>query len=434
MTYCPLDLLESYLRRFVAYPSEHAPVAHVLWIGHAHLIEHFDTTPRLAFMSAEKESGKTRALEVTALLVPNPILSISASPAVIVRLVSRGRVTILFDEIDGVFGSAKAQEANTDLRSVLNGGYRRGAKVHRCIMRGKAVETEELDAFAAVAVAGLRSLPDTLSSRSIFVRMKRRAPDEYVEPFRHRYHAEQAKPIREALEEWCGEHEADFIGAEPAMPDGIEDRAADCWEPLIAIADVAGGDWPRRARRAAVYHTESAPEETETKGVELLNHVREAFDTDDKVWTIDLLQRLHERDESPWKEMNGGKPLNDRGLAIRLKAYGIKSRDVWIGGKTKKGYYAEDFHSDWNRYLPAYHPQGNGRDEGEEIDNKNKNLADIAPLAHGMAEANSHDAFEERASIRQYDGGYSREEAEALAAEELYPDIPDFLDRRRGAE
>ena len=89
MTYCPLDLVENYLRRFVAYPSEHALVAHVLWIAHCHMFERFDTTPRLAFMSAEKESGKSRALEVTALFVPEPVLSISASPAVIVRLISR---------------------------------------------------------------------------------------------------------------------------------------------------------------------------------------------------------------------------------------------------------------------------------------------------------------------------------------------------------
>lgn len=73
-------------------------------------------------MSAERESGKTRALEVTALLVLAPVFSISASPAAIVRLVSSSKRTILYDEIDGVFGNAKAQEANMDLRSVLNGG------------------------------------------------------------------------------------------------------------------------------------------------------------------------------------------------------------------------------------------------------------------------------------------------------------------------
>ena len=221
MTYCPLDLVENYLRRFVAYPSEHALVAHVLWIVHTHLIDCCDTTPRLAFMSAEKESGKTRALEVTALFVYLPILSINASPAVIVRLVSQSRPTILYDEIDGVFGNAKVQEANLDLRSVLNGGYRRGAKVHRCVIRGKAIEIEELDAFAAVAVAGLRELPDTLASRSIFIHMKRRAPDEQVEPFRQRYHADEAKPIKEALAEWCAEHEPNLTGVEPEMPQGI---------------------------------------------------------------------------------------------------------------------------------------------------------------------------------------------------------------------
>ena len=246
MTYSPLDLVESYVGRFVAYPSEHALVAHVLWIAHAHSIECFDTTPRLAFMSAEKESGKTRALEVTALLVPDPILSISASPAVIVRLVSAGKPTILYDEIDAVFGNAKAQDANGDLCAILNGGYRRGASVYRCTTNGKKVEPEVLDAFAPVAVAGLRDLPDTLASRSIFIRMKRRAPDEKVEPFRYRYHSAEAAPIKEALAEWCAAH--DVSGAEPELPTGIEDRAADSWEPLLAIADAAGADWPKRAR------------------------------------------------------------------------------------------------------------------------------------------------------------------------------------------
>jgi hypothetical protein len=72
MTYCPLDQVEMYLRRFVAYPSEHALVAHVLWIAHTHLLDEFDTTARLAFMSEEPQSGKTRALEVTELFVADP--------------------------------------------------------------------------------------------------------------------------------------------------------------------------------------------------------------------------------------------------------------------------------------------------------------------------------------------------------------------------
>jgi len=245
-----------------------------------------------------------------------------------VRLVSSGRRTILFDEIDGVFGNSKAQEANVDLRSVLNGGYRRGAKVHRCTTHGKKVETEELDAFAAVAVAGLRTLPDTLASRSIFIHMRRRAPDEHVEPFRHRHHSEQATPIREALVEWCNERNAGLV--DPDLPEGIQDRAADCWEPLLVVADEAGGDWPARARAAAVNLTQRSTDESMTAGVELLAHIRDAFEDDAHLATVTLLEQLRDRDESPWKDVYG-KPLDDRGLAKRLKAYGIESKTVRIG-------------------------------------------------------------------------------------------------------
>jgi hypothetical protein len=343
------------------------------------MITRFDTTPRLAFMSPEKESGKTRALEVTSLLVPGPILSISASPAVIVRLVSKGGHTILYDEIDAVFGNSKVQEANLDLRSVLNGGYRRGAKVHRCTTNGKIVGTEELNAFAPVAVAGLRSLPDTLASRSIFIHMRRRAPDEEISQFRLRHAGQEAKPILEELTEWCGERNAGPV--EPNLPYSITDRAADCWEPLLVVADEAGGDWSKRAREAAVYLTGAAKDESMTSGVELLSHIREAFGNETRIATTALLERLCDRDESPWADIYG-KPLNDRGLARRLRPYGVKSRDVAVSGKCLKGYAAESFYDVWNRYLPACAlPKGDEGDKRDKIDNKNKIIADIADIA-----------------------------------------------------
>jgi hypothetical protein len=270
---------------------------------------------------------------------------------VIVRLVSGGKPTILYDEIDGVFGNAKIQEANVDLRSVLNGGYRRGAKVHRCVVNGKKIDTEALDAFAPVAVAGLRTLPDTLASRCIFIRMRRRAPDEAVESFRYRYHVGQAKPIKQALVDWCEQHAPAIGSAEPELPNGIEDRAADCWEPLIAIADAGDGDWPERARAAAVYLTDAAAEENLTTGVELLSHIHDAIGDVEKISTATLLEKLHARDESPWNDIRG-KPLNDRGLASRLKHYGIRSKNVWEeGNAVRKGYYAAELYDAWKRYL-----------------------------------------------------------------------------------
>ena len=374
----PLDLVELFLQRFVAYPSEHALVAHSLWIAHTHMIDRFDTTPRLAFMSAEKASGKTRALELTALLVSDPILSISASPAVIVRLVAAAPRTILYDEIDAVFGTTKAQELNADLCSILNGGYRRGAKVYRCNTSGKRIEPEELDAFAPVAVAGLRTLPDTLASRSIFIQMRRRALDEEVEPFRHRIHSHQAKPIMEALVEWCAERNVGLV--EPELPPGIVDRSADLWEPLLVVADEAGGDWPTRARAAAVFLTKNATDESLTRGVELLAHIKEAFGSEDRVWTKTLLRRPCDRDELPWKDIRG-KELDDRGLGRRLKSYGIKAKDVRIGSERHKGFILTDFYDAWRRYLPTAPASRDKGDKGDIFDNKNNFVADVADVA-----------------------------------------------------
>ena len=66
-----------FLGRFISYPSEHAHVAHALWCVYSQLMNEWDSTPRIAFLSPEPASGKSRALEITELLVPNPVAAIS---------------------------------------------------------------------------------------------------------------------------------------------------------------------------------------------------------------------------------------------------------------------------------------------------------------------------------------------------------------------
>ena len=155
----------------------------------------WESTPRLAFLSAEPASGKTRALEITELLVPNPVLAVNVSPAYLFRKVGSDEgVTLLYDEIDTVFGP-KARE-NEELRGLLNAGYRKGAVAGRCVVRGNNVETEEIQAYAPVAIAGLGWLPDTILSRSVVVRMRRRHAGESVEPYRRRVHGGQGYAIR----------------------------------------------------------------------------------------------------------------------------------------------------------------------------------------------------------------------------------------------
>src|SRR6516225_9900285 len=164
----------------------------------------WESTPRLAALSPEPMSGKTRLLETTALLVPNPVEAINVTVAYLFRKVGSedGLPTILFDEIDTVFGP-KAKE-NEEVRALLNSGHRRGAVAGRCVVRGKTVETEEIPSYSAVALAGLGWLPDTILSRSIIIRMRRRAPDESIKPFRRRIEAPVGEALQRRLAKWAG--------------------------------------------------------------------------------------------------------------------------------------------------------------------------------------------------------------------------------------
>jgi hypothetical protein len=355
MTMHPLDQVHAFIGRFVSYPSLEAQVAHALWIAHAHLMEHWDSTPRLAFLSPEPGSGKSRALEVTALLVPRPVETVNATPAYLFRKVAdpEGPPTLLYDEIDTVFGP-KARD-NEDVRGMLNAGHRRGAVAGRCVKKGKIFETEDLPAYCAVALAGLGNLPDTITTRSVIIPMRRRAPDETVEPFRDRTQRKEAEPILNALASWCAAiSSVDF----PEMPDGIADRDADVWEALIVVADLAAGKWPARARSAAVALVTAAKAKPPSLGLRLLADIRGALGEAEQMTTAALLDALNGMEEAPWGDMKG-KMLDSRSLARMLARYEVKPSKLRIGMATANGYTHADLYDAWQRYLPVL-PQGNG--------------------------------------------------------------------------
>jgi Protein of unknown function (DUF3631) len=351
-----LDDVEAFLGRYVAYPSEHARVAHALWIVHTHLMHCWDSTPRIAFLSPEPASGKTRGLEVSELLVPRPIEAVNVSAAYLFRKVDDpdGAPTILFDEIDTIFGP-KARE-HEDVRGLLNAGHRKGAVAGRCVVRGKTIETVEYPAYCAVALAGLGDLPDTILTRSVVIRMRRRAPNERVEPFRRRVAVEEGHALRDRLAAWAASIQDRIANVWPEMPPGVEDRDADVWEALLAVADAAGGDWPDRARAAAVALVAESRESTPSVGVRLLGDLRVVFGDRDTMSTEAILSALEALPEAPWGELVGGKPINARGLSKRLAAYGVKPKVIRVGTATPRGYTRADLVDAWTRYLPPLSP------------------------------------------------------------------------------
>jgi len=348
-----LDQVREFLRRFVVLPSDAAATAVTLWAAHTHLVDAFDSTPRLAFLSPEPASGKSRALEVLTTLVPEAMHAVNATPAALFRAVSdlESRPTILFDEIDTVFGP-KAKD-NEDVRGFLNAGHRKGAVAYRCVGLGTNQTVTPFPAFCAVAVAGLNDIPDTIGTRSIIVRMRKRAPNEPVQAWRARKCEPGGNAIRERLAAQLRAHAADLEDAEPDMPEGVEDRAADVWEPLLAIADAAGGTWPAQARTAAIELIQGASTEP-SLGVLLLEHLAEVFTLQGDpaaITTSTLIDTLVEMPEAPWSSIRGT-PLDARRLANLLKQYQVRSTKVRVGEITANGYRREDLWDAWNRYTP----------------------------------------------------------------------------------
>jgi hypothetical protein len=345
-----LGEVSDFVRRYVVLQGDHFYDAIALWILHAHAIRAFETSPRLLVKSPEKESGKTRLLEVLEVLVPNPLFVVNTTISVIFRLLATKQLTLLHDEVDAVF-SVKAAPQNEDLRAILNSGYRRGAVVARAEREGKHA-VREFPVFAATALAAIGNLPETIESRSIKIPMRRRSPDEEVTPFRRRKVEGEAHELRDAIAEWAEGFIDSLSESEPEMPEGIEDRAADIWEPLVAIADLAGADWPERARKAAVLVVAGRLDEDLSVGVRLLVDVRTVMAGLDRISSAGLAAKLNELEESGWGAWHDGKGLNQRDLAGRLRAYGITPKDIRMpDGSVPKGYSREVFQDAFARYL-----------------------------------------------------------------------------------
>lgn len=356
MTAALLDDVAAFIGLYVVASPDQL-VAITLWAIHTHVFDSFDTSPRLALLSAEKQSGKTRTLEVLGLITRAGIHTAGSSAPYLFRRIEVEPPTLLMDEVDAIFGT-KTAEDNEPIRQILNMGYRRGATVGRCEGQGAKMKPRDFRVYAPIALAAIGKLPDTVMDRSVVIRMKRRAPGETVEPYRHHRVEPTGHALRARIAAWADEIRDGLREADPAMPEGVTDRPADTWEALLAIADAAGGDWPERARHACVALLGSEQSESGSEGVRLLRDIRAVFDDkgEEGISSSDLVLALTKGEETEWGDLGYNKVLDARGLALRLKKYEIRParrRVVQDRGHFVRGYERADFEEAWSRYLPA---------------------------------------------------------------------------------
>lgn len=383
------DRLRDFFSKYAVLPPHVAEVL-ALWVAHTYVSAQFYTTPRIVLSSPVPGSGKTRVLELVGLLCFKPTMTMNATTAAVYRTLSLSPLappTIVFDEIDTIFGS-KATPQGEELRALMNSGYKVGAAVLRC--DGDNNEPREFPTFAPLIMAGLAgSLPDTVATRSIIIEMKKRRRGEKVAPYRERKVKAEIEPLREAMVQWLIAQDTVFLDAEPDMPRGVEDRPAEVWEPLLAIADQVGGHWPVTAREACKSFVFAPSRKPPSLGVELLSDIRDILGDDDRIKTVELIDSLRRREESPWKEQD----LTARRMAQMLAGYSVKSTDARFSDGTRKGYvtYATrdqgGLNDAFSRYLdPLPLENGQQAQQGQQASSDGVN-----PVALPLPVADSRD-------------------------------------------
>lgn len=366
-----LDKLHAALVKYVVFPTDEAADAATLWTAATHAQTAWEHAPRLAAISPEKRCGKSRLMDVIEATGHRAVVTVNISPAALVRCVDEtDPPTLMVDEADTVFGP-KAADNHEDLRGLINSGHQRNRPYIRYDITTR--QNEHLPTFCMAMLAGIGDLPDTIMDRAVVIRMRRRAPGEVVAPYRTRRDAPALHGLRDRLHQWAAGIVGDLVDAEPVMP--VEDRAADTWEPLVAIADAAGGDWPARARKAVLLlvAAEDVADAEASLGLRLLADIRDLLDQ----WTVsfisssDLVKALRGIEDGPWLDTD----LTMNALARKLKPYGVRPRPN--AAKTARGYHRADFDDAFTRYLPSetVQPSEKRSDQQEHTDSR----ADSSP-------------------------------------------------------
>lgn len=413
-----LDELAAAVRRYVSLPAG-AAEAVALWVVHSHANEAADVSPILAITSPTPECGKTTCLTLLQAVVRRPLPAANITAAALFRAVEKYEPTLLIDEADTFLRD------NDELRGVLNSGHARSsAYVVRTV--GDNHEPTIFRTWAPKAIALIGKLPATLASRSIHVELKRLAPGECVEPPRlHR--VDVLEPLQRQAARWAADNLAELRSLEPEIPPELYGRAADNWRALFAIADVAGDDWPSRARQAAV--TLSARRSEQTAGILLLEDLRALFaDRGERLLTSEILETLNGMDERPWPEWSRGKELSARGLGKLLHPFGVGPKEVRAAAGKGKGYKLEDLEDAFRRYLP---PSENATTR-QPADRAENRLPLSATRSESVAEAKTREA----APIAECRGVADMqpplepetEEERLVRLRELYPDASTYPD------
>ena len=334
------------LRRYTILPNG-GYEAVTLWAIGSYVYDAFRIFPKLCLSSPEKRCGKTTLLETIGAIVSRALMASNMSTAVIFRAVEAWTPALLIDEGDTFL------HRNEELRGIINSGHTRStAFVLRVEEVGGVREPKRFSTWAPMAIAMIKTPPDTILDRSVLLRLRRKMPNESVTRLPLDLFSD-CRDLRRKIQRWADDHIDTLAATFPDIPKVGSDRAEDNWLPLITTADALGGEWPDLARKAMTTLEAGKGGDDDGIGPMILADIRQVFDDTglEKLASQDLVERLVDLEDRPWAEWKHGKPMSKVSLSRLLKPYGVISKTIRLRYETKKGYEKDQLIDAFTRYL-----------------------------------------------------------------------------------
>jgi hypothetical protein len=349
-----LDAVYNYIRRF-AKVSEAQARALTVWVAHTFICRGWGHTSYVHIYSAERGEGKSTVVDVLRALLGVPTVLIRPSMSALYSDVTENPgQPQLIDEIDKMFTGRN--EHDSDIYAFLNAGFQLGRTVPRTNFVGRKRITERFETFCPKVLAGRyeETLDDATRDRCIGIRMEKASWADHVKRWVEKFHLAEGQEIGAKLSMWCESVAEEAWKLDVWCTTAVGQRVIDIWEPLLAIAELAGGNWLESAKSALVELSTGSRAEHDSRGVRLLKDIRAVRDArppSESIFTSDLAGALAGMREE-WAEYGRTqKPISPTQIARLLARYEIKSVQVWIGGKNLHGYHWKQFEKAWETYL-----------------------------------------------------------------------------------
>jgi putative DNA primase/helicase len=344
------------LQRFVVVPKWAAETL-ALWIVHTFAYELRDIATYIGIESPEKECGKSTLITLLSQFVNRAAVSSNISPSAFFRVIEDLKPTLLIDEADTNL------RGKDDLAGILNSSYTLATgfvwricydPVRELAQAGEDGDTNSAghvarySSWCPKAIAAIGHLHPTLASRCIVIRMQRKTAREECERLKRL----NATDLKRKCARFVGDNAEAIQRADPQMPPDLANRAADVWEPLLVLADLAGGQWPKLARDAALGLTARAQDNSPIGSLLLDIYLAFVLAKVDRMFSRDFVTSLSGHTDRPWLELRRGKPLTETWLAQQLRPYGVKPKTIRIGDDLGKGYMQQEMMETFRRYIP----------------------------------------------------------------------------------